>query len=125
VCPPTPRRTRNARTPHAGAGKTTLLRHLLSNQAGQRTAVLVNDMAALNIDERLVADKVAQASGQQLVSLSNGCICCTIQEDLVRELQALAAAPQVCRAPVVVVRLARGRTCHLHRHGSMSACAGA
>lgn len=78
-----------------GAGKTALLNHILTNQAGQRVAVLVNDMAALNIDERLVAQNVVQQAGQELVALSNGCICCTVRDDLVREIRALAAQ-QVC-----------------------------
>ena len=56
-----------------------------------RIGLLVNDMAALNIDERLLAGAAVQAAGDaELVALSSGCICCTIREDLVREVRALA-----------------------------------
>lgn len=66
------------------------MRNILSNTQGLRVAVLVNDMADINIDERLLADKV-DVVNEQLVALSNGCICCSIREDLVREVRQLAA----------------------------------
>ncbi len=75
-----------------GAGKTTLLNAVLSNRQGLKVAVIVNDMSEVNVDARLVRDGSAQLSrvDEQLVEMSNGCICCTLREDLLREVTNLA-----------------------------------
>ncbi len=75
-------------TGYLGAGKTTLMNHILTNQEGYKVAVIVNDIGEINIDAKLIADGgfIQEQDKGNVVPLSNGCICCTLKEDLMKQI---------------------------------------
>ena len=75
-------------TGYLGAGKTTLMNHILTNQEGYKVAVIVNDIGEINIDAKLIADGgfIQEEDKGNVVPLSNGCICCTLKEDLMNQI---------------------------------------
>ena len=82
-------------TGYLGAGKTTLLNHVLNNQEGYKVAVIVNDIGEVNIDSSLIAaGGMVTQTDETLVPLQNGCICCTLKQDLMDQLDKLARSGQ-------------------------------
>ncbi len=77
-------------TGYLGAGKTTLLNHILQNEAGVRAAVLVNDIGEINVDASLIAKGGLSQVDGELIPMTNGCLCCTLSDDLARQLSQIA-----------------------------------
>lgn len=75
---------------YLGAGKTTLLNHILNNPMGLKIALIVNDLGAVNVDARLIRNNGMKFQKEQLLELTNGCICCSLREDFIREIKGLA-----------------------------------
>ena len=74
-------------TGYFGSGKTTLINHILKNAKGHKMAVIVNDIGEVNIDAELIEENgIVKGKDENLVALSNGCICCTLKQDLIQQL---------------------------------------
>merc|ERR1719353_1622724 len=83
-----------------GSGKTTLLNHILTQQHGKKIAVIENEFGDVGIDDALLENNVKEHSGEDVIEMMNGCICCTVRQDLVEVIKKLAARAKAGGAPL-------------------------
>merc|ERR1711934_1296620 len=74
-----------------GSGKTTLLNHILTEQHGKKIAVIENEFGDVGIDDALLQQNIKEHTGEDVIEMMNGCICCTVRQDLVEVIKRLAA----------------------------------
>jgi len=82
-------------TGYLGSGKTTVMKELLRNQAGKKIAIIINDMGSVNIDATLLRSDSATTYTNDMIELQNGCICCTLRDQFMKEIEKLSAVPDI------------------------------